>query len=909
MNSRRIIAGIAALTVACTAFGEAVPVGVRPCQSAAAADLTVDDWIYESTGDGIKLVRYTGKKTEVTIPGQLGEEKVEEVSAHIFEECENDVEKLVLPSEDMGFDGNLLESSKVKEIVTPQFTFTRTDIGRKNTLSLSASIYADVWKNEQDEKQRSESIDVTVPEKVAGADVKIIRKSSFSNSVGINEIILPDTVSVIETYAFTASPIRRIVFPENVRIIPDWCFNGCNNLKEIVFPEGLVGIAPCAFQDTKYANEFEEYKGGSSSGREITAEVPDWSVKIVINDELVPVVRPLKYTGSDEIVDFPEEIGGLTAVYDTSTANSILPEYDTEKDITVREIRFPSGMKVMPCIGHSSLEKVVLPEAAEEIPNFFLESSKRLTEMTIPGNISKIGASSFKDCENLESVTIKSSSIELGSRAFMNTGIKALELPGNCILGKQCVSGKLESVSFGAGDSVVLDGAFSELSSLKEINFSPDIREIRLGVDALSGTSITSLEPGSSCKEIGASSVRRCPALKSVKISGDAAIGECAFIDDTALEEVALSGKHSIGSSAFADCTSLKSFDFDEEPVLSEDSFDGCRELRTINGIRVTEEGSTGFAEELDVFIRRSFAGADEVGFIDDYVMNNAEAVVAEVTDGSMSDIEKAKALHDWLCANSEYAPHEYEFAPENHVDSAVFMDGVAVCEGYARTYNLLLHAAGLESWFLDNDTNAWNIVMLGGRAFHIDTTWDDGTVPGYRWFMRSDEELRLAGGAHKKWDLTVPSYLHSFQSGKLPECRDVMGDTDGDGDLDTDDIMALRERLISGEKYDILADLDFNGKVSAGDLPAAIARTGSSLKMGDVDGDGIITSADASMLLEEYALMSVSSSKTFDAEKTLVSDVNVDGQINSADASSILGYYSYISTGGTDDICRYTEN
>ncbi len=68
--------------------------------------------------------------------------------------------------------------------------------------------------------------------------------------------------------------------------------------------------------------------------------------------------------------------------------------------------------------------------------------------------------------------------------------------------------------------------------------------------------------------------------------------------------------------------------------------------------------------------------------------------------------------------------------------------------------------------------------------------------------------------------------------------------------------------------------------------------------KMGDVNGDRVIDSSDASAVLMEYALLQTGDKSSLNDEQKKVADVNKDGIIDSSDASSILRYYSDISTG-----------
>lgn len=67
--------------------------------------------------------------------------------------------------------------------------------------------------------------------------------------------------------------------------------------------------------------------------------------------------------------------------------------------------------------------------------------------------------------------------------------------------------------------------------------------------------------------------------------------------------------------------------------------------------------------------------------------------------------------------------------------------------------------------------------------------------------------------------------------------------------------------------------------------------------KCGDIDGDNVIDSADASLVLAEYAALSTSSPSGFDDRKKWAADIDGDGKIDSTDASYILAFYAYFAT------------
>lgn len=70
--------------------------------------------------------------------------------------------------------------------------------------------------------------------------------------------------------------------------------------------------------------------------------------------------------------------------------------------------------------------------------------------------------------------------------------------------------------------------------------------------------------------------------------------------------------------------------------------------------------------------------------------------------------------------------------------------------------------------------------------------------------------------------------------------------------------------------------------------------------ELGDVDGNGMIDSSDASLVLVEYSLLQTGKESSLTPEQKKSADTNKDGSIDSSDASKILTYYADISTGKT---------
>ena len=121
-----------------------------------------------------------------------------------------------------------------------------------------------------------------------------------------------------------------------------------------------------------------------------------------------------------------------------------------------------------------------------------------------------------------------------------------------------------------------------------------------------------------------------------------------------------------------------------------------------------------------------------------------ALAVYEALTKNLTTDFEKALAVHDKICEETTYAsdalgnPSSETWA---HNIIGVFDNKKAVCEGYAKAYQLILSYIGVDNIFVTGKTGSenhtWNMVKLDDGAWHfVDVTWDDTSVsPDYAHF------------------------------------------------------------------------------------------------------------------------------------------------------------------------------
>ncbi len=144
-------------------------------------------------------------------------------------------------------------------------------------------------------------------------------------------------------------------------------------------------------------------------------------------------------------------------------------------------------------------------------------------------------------------------------------------------------------------------------------------------------------------------------------------------------------------------------------------------------------------AEELYMLAVEDYAQGDVRIRANDFVYNKVAeySLMLDVNDNAY---RKALAFHDKIISAVDYA-YESVGVPQTahwaHSVIGVFEERGAVCESYAKTFQLLLNYNGVENIFVtgrgNSEEHAWNLVRLdNGEWYWCDLTWDD--TPAWEW-------------------------------------------------------------------------------------------------------------------------------------------------------------------------------
>ncbi len=343
-----------------------------------------------------------------------------------------------------------------------------------------------------------------------------IGHAAFMNNATITEVIIPEGVEAIGSYAFAnCSNLESVKLPSTLKsFLQGNNFSMCVSLKKIAIPGGVKIIPVGAF----YACNLEEGVVFSYGIEEIhyqafygsnmpTIELPE-TVKIVCGSSLTG----REYTGTTTIIIAnPDCLVGVRPanMYNNPYWDSMNKNWASEK-VTITNFNgwgspqftyiVPSGSSVA-----SQLAQITTPEAYATGTHSVTTQGTRYFN-----NLRTEQKQNGAFPQNNEEFTIE------------NGVLKAYK--GN---GKVVVPTSVTQIA---------DGAFAGNSGITEVKIP------------------------SSVTQIGAGAFANCDKIITITIEGSAAIGEKAFAGCKNLVTANLGTPTSIGSRAFAQCTSLVTF-------------------------------------------------------------------------------------------------------------------------------------------------------------------------------------------------------------------------------------------------------------------------------------------------------------------------------------------------------------
>ena len=326
------------------------------------------------------------------------------------------------------------DSSSSEEVSSPEDSSPVDDAldenaseGLEYTLSSDGTYYSVT-------KGTCEDAEVVIASKYKGLPVTTIAKKAFYNYSNLTKIIIPDSVTKIERMAFSGCSnlsyneygnckylgnennlylylagtsnleIDTVEIHKDCKWIGEYAFQFCNNLTEIILPDGVLGIGELAFS---YCESL---------------------TKVIIPDS-VTWVESLVFSGCTNLSY--KTYGNCQYLGNENNPYLYLIQA-SNKNIYAAEIhencKFIEGYAFYDC---RSIMKMVIPEGVKSIGTNAFQGCTNLNAVVLPESLTRIGNVAFHCCNSLTSITFNGTmeqwnAIEKGSN--WNLEIRATQV-------------------------------------------------------------------------------------------------------------------------------------------------------------------------------------------------------------------------------------------------------------------------------------------------------------------------------------------------------------------------------------------------------------------------------------------------------------------------------------------------
>ena len=222
----------------------------------------------------------------------------------------------------------------------------------------------------------------------------IIMKDNDTLILGCNTTVIPEGVSYIGDYAFNGSLFSTIAIPDGVKGIGEDAFAGCRNLTSINIPGSVTEISSCAFMEC-------------------------FSLESIYIPKSVSYIAESAFSRCSVINSIV--VDKDNAFYDSRQNCNAIIETETDKLIAggLSSV-IPDDVKILgiESFAQRKISSITIPGNVEVISDYAFYNCLELTSVTISEGVDSIGECAFFFDEKLASVTIPSTVTKIGSNAF-----------------------------------------------------------------------------------------------------------------------------------------------------------------------------------------------------------------------------------------------------------------------------------------------------------------------------------------------------------------------------------------------------------------------------------------------------------------------------------------------------------
>lgn len=252
--------------------------------------------------------------------------------------------------------------------------------------------------------------DIVIPSTYDGKVVTGIDELTFDECTSLTSVTIPETVTLIQGYAFQKCSLPELTIPASVDSIGTGAFDGMYTLKKLTIADGDKVIKFANSQDYgahgmfsyDHQSKLEEvYVGRNWTVKGNGLFASNASLKKLTTGNFVSSIPANSFYGCANLqtATFNQgltRVGEKAFMYCSTLSDITLPESVT----TIENSAFFSCVKA---------KTVTLPQTLKQIDASAFGSVNAVTELTIPANVDTIGTGAFCEMEGLKKLVIEDS--------------------------------------------------------------------------------------------------------------------------------------------------------------------------------------------------------------------------------------------------------------------------------------------------------------------------------------------------------------------------------------------------------------------------------------------------------------------------------------------------------------------
>jgi len=362
---------------------------------------------------------------------------------------------------------------------------------------------------------------VVIPSATNGWPVKSIGANAFAQNTVVSNVVIPDSITNIGTYAFYESGLTNVSIPGGVVNVAYWAFGWCTNLASVTLAASTINLGDNTFADCPRLESVTMLSSVSNLdiGNQAFASCTNLTNFLVGSGVSALDIGAGAFANCSSLASFTLDPANPFLAF----SNGVL--FDVSQTTLIWCSPATSG-------------SYVVPNTVVSIQNNAFFSCTNLTGINLPGGLTTIGYAAFSGCSRLSSVDVPAGVENIETNTFSS-----------------CLS--LTNAVLGGAVTNISDWAFYNCTNL--VSVTPSSNLFVIGNNAFENCyPLTNFIIPNSVTSIGSAAFESCFNANFSIGNGLTNIGQYAFGSCAKLANVNIpSGVVSIGGYAFEYCQNL----------------------------------------------------------------------------------------------------------------------------------------------------------------------------------------------------------------------------------------------------------------------------------------------------------------------------------------------------------------